>query len=205
MRGMTDQKPSSALTKRSISARTLLAGAGIAALVTTGGIGAYAVTQQAQPAPVEQTAEPALAPLVPNIAPTAQFGVSGGDLTYTFDASASSDPDDGIVVYTWDFGDGLIGVGRVATHTFAAGTYTVTLNVLDAAGDSATFTAEVTATDPPPPPPAVVQPPASGGYTYGQYPPGATMPNIPGTDQPDTSACASSTGTADANGNPVCA
>lgn len=202
---MTDQKPSSALTKRSISARTLLAGAGIAALVTTGGIGAYAVTQQTQPAPVAETAEPALVPVIPNIAPTAQFGVSGSDLTYTFDASASSDPDDGIVIYTWDFGDGLIGVGPVVTHTFAAGTYTVTLNVLDVSGDGSTFTAQVVATTPPPPPPVVTPPSNGGGYVYGQYPPGASMPNIPGTDQPDTSACASSTGTADANGNPVCA
>lgn len=31
-----------------------------------------------------------------------------------------------------------------------------------------------------------------GGYTYGEYPAGATPPMLPGTDAPDSSACASS-------------
>jgi PKD repeat protein len=40
--------------------------------------------------------------------------------------------------YTWDFGDGSTGAGRVVNHTFSAGkTYIVTLRVTDAAGTSA--------------------------------------------------------------------
>jgi PKD repeat protein len=40
--------------------------------------------------------------------------------------------------YTWDFGDGSKGTGRVVNHTFATGkTYLVTLLVTDAAGTSA--------------------------------------------------------------------
>jgi PKD repeat protein len=60
-----------------------------------------------------------------------------------FDASLTSD--EGAACfdacsYHWDFGDGSTATGRVVTHTFtAARTYTVTLNVTDAAGTSASI------------------------------------------------------------------
>jgi len=48
----------------------------------------------------------------------------------------SYDPDDEIVAWTWDFGDGSLGEGRKATHLYArAGTYTVTLLVTARAGE----------------------------------------------------------------------
>jgi len=51
-------------------------------------------------------------------------------LTVDFDASASHDPDGTIVAYDWDFGDGTIGTGVTASHTYAAaGSYNVTLTV----------------------------------------------------------------------------
>ena len=58
-----------------------------------------------------------------------------------FDAAKSSDPDDGIVVYRWDFGDGT-GNERVSpTHVFGSpGVYAVTLIVRDRRGAAADAT-----------------------------------------------------------------
>ena len=62
-----------------------------------------------------------------------------------FDGSGSSDIDDTIVAYDWDFGDGNFGSGVSPTHAYAAaGTYTVSLTVTDDGG--ATDTATTTAT-----------------------------------------------------------
>ncbi len=54
-----------------------------------------------------------------------------------FDGSASYDPDPGgsVVAYFWDFGDGLLGIGALASHVYELpGVYTVTLTVTDASG-----------------------------------------------------------------------
>jgi PKD repeat protein len=59
----------------------------------------------------------------------------------TFDGSASNDPDGSIVDYSWDFGDGYTGSGETPTHTYSSdGNYTVTLTVMDDAGDTGTAT-----------------------------------------------------------------
>ena len=70
--------------------------------------------------------------------PTASLTVtpaSGTEpLAVTADGSASSDVDGTIVSYRFDFGDGVIAgpqPGASAGHTFAAGTWTVTLTVTD--------------------------------------------------------------------------
>ena len=64
--------------------------------------------------------------------------------TVNFDASNSTD-NFVIASYEWDFGDGTTGTGMTTNHTYTEpGTYTVTLTVKDAAGNSATDTLIVT-------------------------------------------------------------
>ena len=63
-----------------------------------------------------------------------------------FDGSGSYDPDGTIVSYTWDFGDGYTGSGKIVTHAYSTGgTYTVTLIVTDDDGatDSDTTSATI--------------------------------------------------------------
>jgi nitrous oxidase accessory protein NosD len=70
-----------------------------------------------------------------------------------FDGSRSSDPDGSLSGFAWDFGDGGMGTGPIASHAFAAeGTYTVTLEVTDErrATDSVSVEVTVAAVAPPP-------------------------------------------------------
>lgn len=63
-----------------------------------------------------------------------------------FDASESL-PVNGIATYSWNFGDGARGNGRVTTHTYdTAGTYFPTLTISDQFGRSASATRTVTVT-----------------------------------------------------------
>jgi len=84
-----------------------------------------------------------------NIAPTANPGgpyEGEPGQPVTFDGSASSDPNDDPLTYSWDFGDGAMGDGATPAHTFAAaGNYTVSLTVNDGQADSlpATTTATI--------------------------------------------------------------
>jgi len=70
--------------------------------------------------------------------------------TISCDATASTDTASTITSYTFDFGDGSTEVtnttGTVSYTYTTPGTYTVTLTVQDAAGNSATDTASVTTT-----------------------------------------------------------
>ncbi len=62
-------------------------------------------------------------------------------LVVTFDASASGDVDSSIVAYQWDFGDGSMGTGKMAIHTFKQkGNYDVVLTVTDDNGRTGTST-----------------------------------------------------------------
>ncbi|MGB5952845.1 MAG: PKD domain-containing protein, partial [Ornithinimicrobium sp.] len=89
--------------------------------------------------------------LPPNAAPSAVFGAPECTLlACDFDGSASSDPDvgDSIASYEWDFGDGSSDSGAQPTHEFAAaGTYTVELTVTDTDGATGSTTRDVTVTD----------------------------------------------------------
>lgn len=65
--------------------------------------------------------------------------------TVTFDASASSSDGGAIVSYSWNFGDGNSGEGKIVTHAYTWGDYLVTLTVLDNEGltDDAAATVKV--------------------------------------------------------------
>lgn len=64
--------------------------------------------------------------------------------TVQFDGSSSTDPDNDIVSFRWDFGDGATADGRSQSHTYSiSGTYRVRLTVTDDEGLSST--AQVTA------------------------------------------------------------
>ncbi|WP_304049247.1 PKD domain-containing protein [Jatrophihabitans endophyticus] len=71
-----------------------------------------------------------------NKAPVAAFTPTCTNLSCSFDASASSDPDGSVAGYSWSFGDGTSGSGVTpSAHVYpTAGDYTVTLTVTDNQG-----------------------------------------------------------------------
>jgi len=80
-----------------------------------------------------------------NIKPSANFTASPtsgtAPLAVDFDASGSSDPDGSITSYNWTFGDGSTGTGVTTSHTYnTAGTYTVSLTVIDGQGATGSTT-----------------------------------------------------------------
>ena len=79
-----------------------------------------------------------------NRPPVASFTAVTTDLSVSFDAAASSDPDGSIASYSWKFGDSTTGSGVTATHVYpAAGTYTAELTVTDNQGAATTTTKSV--------------------------------------------------------------
>lgn len=82
---------------------------------------------------------------VANVPPVADAGedIVTNEVTVTFNASASYDPDGTIIRYVWDFGDGSTGFGEIDDHTYDEGTYTVQLNVTDNDGAYDVTTLEV--------------------------------------------------------------
>ncbi|HZR47051.1 MAG TPA: PKD domain-containing protein [Candidatus Manganitrophaceae bacterium] len=86
---------------------------------------------------------------VANTPPTARFTptppAGNAPLNVQFDGSGSSDSDGAIASYSWNFGDGVFGNGKVVSHLYRQpGSFTVTLTVIDDKG--ATGTAAVTMT-----------------------------------------------------------
>lgn len=84
----------------------------------------------------------------PNAAPIADFSVDvhegAAPLAVQFDATPSVDPNDDLMLYDWDFGDGTTGSGLATTHIFGApGLYTVTLTVQDPGLATGTTTASI--------------------------------------------------------------
>ncbi|WP_461442523.1 HYR domain-containing protein [Maribacter sp.] len=66
------------------------------------------------------------------------------DQIISFNASTSSDPDDDLLTYEWDFGDGTTGNGQTIDHAYtAADTYNVVLTVTDGNGGSDTENIQV--------------------------------------------------------------
>ncbi len=66
-------------------------------------------------------------------------------LTVELTGAGSTDPDGGVVSYSWDFGDGTTGSGVTTSHTYATfGAYTAELAVADAEGLTSTSTVNIT-------------------------------------------------------------
>lgn len=83
-----------------------------------------------------------------NQAPVADFTYSCSDLTCSFDASGSSDPDGTISSYAWNFGDGTTATGPTVEKTYGSpNTYTVQLSLVDDDGATSTALKDVTVTD----------------------------------------------------------
>ena len=79
--------------------------------------------------------------------PTANFiATPAGNFSVELDASTSSDPDGTILSYNWSSNDGtVIPTGQITTAVFpAAGTYTVTLTVVDNDNRTATRQRDIT-------------------------------------------------------------
>jgi len=92
---------------------------------------------------VDYGADPAWMPQ-PGDAPRASFSFTCNGRTCSFDGSASHDNDDGIVMWSWNFGDGTSGSNPTITHSyFKQGTYVVTLSVKDAHGATASQSSTV--------------------------------------------------------------
>ncbi|MEA2355852.1 MAG: hypothetical protein QOD61_1981, partial [Solirubrobacteraceae bacterium] len=100
-----------------------------------------------------------------NQPPVPAFTAATADgLQFSFDGSASTDPDGRVLSYAWDFGDGQSASTPQVSHAYAgSGTRTVTLTVTDNAGGSglAAQIVQVGSPSPPtttPPPPTTTPP-----------------------------------------------
>jgi V8-like Glu-specific endopeptidase len=87
---------------------------------------------------------PYLGPASSNQPPTAAFTYSCDELVCNFDGRSSVDGDGIITSYAWNFGDSSTGSEARTVHTFAPGTYTVTLQVTDDDGASGTTSQSIT-------------------------------------------------------------
>jgi PKD repeat protein len=106
-------------------------------------------------------------PVQDKIPPNAEAGLDITTIigeTVVFDASQSSD-NVGITSYNWEFGDDNSESGVTVSHTYIeVGNYTVTLTVIDEAGNSDSDTLTVSVTQP------VVTPTIDGTVEAGEYP-----------------------------------
>jgi PKD repeat protein len=90
-----------------------------------------------------------------NEPPVAEFSTLPNGLTVDFNGAASAEPNGTIASWTWDFGDisgPVTETDPTISHTYAsAGTYNVTLTVIDDDGETDDVTHEVTVSDNPGP------------------------------------------------------
>ncbi|MCE3003033.1 MAG: S8 family serine peptidase [Xanthomonadaceae bacterium] len=119
---------------------------GTTAARTFAAAGTYTVTLTVRDTANQATSASAAVTVTapPNLPPSANFTWTCSNLTCTFNGASSTD-DQGVVAYSWDFGDGATATGVSATRTYASfGSRTVTLTVRDAGNLTGTRTATVT-------------------------------------------------------------
>jgi PKD repeat protein len=98
--------------------------------------------------------------------PVAAFTYSVTGATVSVDGSGSSDPNVGgsITGWGWEWGDGMIGSGMMATHTYAqSGTYTILLTVMSNMGLTGSVSHDATVVVSQPPVASFIGVAASGG------------------------------------------
>lgn len=84
-----------------------------------------------------------------NVPPKANFVAVINNLVVNFDGSASTDSDGNIIDYSWNYGDGLSGNGKIMSHTYAnPGSYPVVLTVKDNQNAVNSFTQTITLVQP---------------------------------------------------------
>jgi PKD repeat protein len=102
-----------------------------------------------------------------NTPPTAEFthtapGPAPAPFTVSFDASGSTDDENNIATYSWDFGDGSTDSGITTTHEYTTvGVFSVVLTVTDDLGLSDQFTSVVETTGNKPPAISISSPSAN--------------------------------------------
>jgi subtilisin family serine protease len=114
----------------------------------------------------------------PNAPPTAAFTQNCTNLSCQF--TDQSNDDVGIASRSWDFGDGGTSTAQSPSHAYAAaGTFTVSLTVMDGGGLQGTTFHSVTVQAPPPPPAATLT--GSGSKSKGTWSTSITWSGFPGT------------------------
>ena len=100
----------------------------------------------------DSSSPPPPPPPPPPSQPTASFTApasAAANAPVAFDASASTSPAGSALTYSWDFGNGNRGGGRMIAQLFSSGgPHSVTLTVVDAQGRSGTQTKAITITPP---------------------------------------------------------
>jgi PKD repeat protein len=110
---------------------------------TTSGTGGDTTTA---PGHSSTSQPPSTTTTTPNKSPIADFSFDCTGLKCDFDAGTSTDPDGTITSYSWSFGAS----GETASHTFdQAGSFEITLTVIDNDGKNATQKKSVTVSTPP--------------------------------------------------------
>jgi len=118
-------------------------------LVACGGGGGSDATP-----PATVTPPPPPAPSPPTASAFALGATGPAPLAVQFDGSASHDPQNLPLSFSWDFGDGSKGSGITTTHSYpTAGNYNATLTVSNGTNSNTSSAIAITVTSPPPPAP----------------------------------------------------
>jgi PKD repeat protein len=135
--------------------RRWLAGVGVALAIACGGAGQQtgegptgARGSAAPDAGTTQTISPKGATAVVRFDGTTGIGVAPDTERFDGSASTANTGNAQIVAWSWDFGDGATASGPKASHTFAAGKFTVSLTVTDSDGGQGRASVPVNVTAP---------------------------------------------------------